>query len=69
VGVSETPYVETEVLIAVMNGDIDEAKRLLRDCFPGELNELATNAFKLYTMANAIRNTKLAEEGRGKIHG
>lgn len=34
---SETPYVETEALLAAMNGDIDRCETLLAAFLPGEL--------------------------------
>lgn len=34
---SETPYVETEALLAAMNGDIDRCETLLAGLLPGEL--------------------------------
>lgn len=35
----ETPYVETEALLAAMNGDHDRAEAILADFLPGELRK------------------------------
>lgn len=38
---NETPYIETELLLAVMNDDEDRAVSLLGEMLPGERQELA----------------------------
>jgi hypothetical protein len=40
-------YTETTILLAVIVGDYDEAKRLIADMLPGERRELIAQAHKL----------------------
>lgn len=48
-----TPYAETEALLALLNGDEGECERILLDCLPGELGNLARVAGQLRDMAHA----------------
>lgn len=43
----ETPYMETEALLAVMNEDHQRLKSLLNDMHPGEVQELYEQVGKL----------------------
>lgn len=52
---NETPYTETEVLLAIMNDDIEKTDRLLRDMLPYELTSFLRSANKLvFYITNAI---------------
>lgn len=50
----ETPYVETEALIAVMCDDIDKARRILREFYPSELSRLAEHAVQLASLCHEV---------------
>lgn len=44
---TETPYTETEALLAVMNGDYERLKFLLDGMLPNELAALTRNSDRL----------------------
>ena len=55
---AETPYVETEILLAVLNDDRDRAEALYRTLSPKEI-EIAAQAFYLaHTMGLDVRYGK-----------
>jgi hypothetical protein len=49
---AETPYAETEALLAVMNGDEEEALRLVDELLPGERAALVKHLRKLAHIAD-----------------
>lgn len=51
---SETPYVETEALLAVMNDDEGRLAELLGGMFPGELDDLVRTASALQIAASRV---------------
>lgn len=52
---SETPYAETEVLLAVMNNDIETAMKILSDFSPTELYTFANQLTELKYLVNRYR--------------
>lgn len=50
---TETPYVETEALLAMMRGDRDEALRLVDEMLPNERASLSAAACALATFADS----------------
>lgn len=54
----ETPYVETEALLAVMNGDEDEARRILGGMYRGERVDLLGHAERLAELAEEINRAE-----------
>lgn len=44
---SSTPYVETETLLAVLEGRHDDARRMMGEMFPGEARNLRQACDKL----------------------
>lgn len=50
-----TPYTETEVLVAVMEGDYEGAKELLADMLPSELSTFAGNLINLRWLVSEAR--------------
>ena len=46
-------FVETQALVAVMDGDETEATRLLQTMLPGELRGLADSCDRLSALASA----------------
>ncbi|HEV2929941.1 MAG TPA: hypothetical protein VGW74_14710 [Propionibacteriaceae bacterium] len=59
----ETSYTETEVLLAMLREDADEAKRLLADMYPTELASLIDAAEGLVEYAEEARRVKRRELG------
>lgn len=56
---AETPYVETEALLALLSEDEDALRALLRDLLPGELENLRRHAQDL---AYRCRDEQLRRE-------
>lgn len=50
---SHQTYAETAVLVAVMDDDRDEARRLIKDFFDGELSDFADQVETLSEMIGA----------------
>lgn len=57
---SRTPYVETEALLAVMEGDREHAEDLLRDLYR---NELETFDRQLTFLRDLVHNRMRARRG------
>lgn len=51
--INETPYAETEVLLALLNDDEARAREILLECYPNELDRLDEIAKKLSEMARS----------------
>jgi len=51
---SDTNFLETEALLAVMEGDLHKAAEILERLLPGELQELMNAARGLVIIANRI---------------
>lgn len=47
---TETPYTETEALLAVMNDDWDRCVELLAGMLPGELRRFEDQAYRLHQL-------------------
>lgn len=52
---AQTPFTETEALLAVMNNDEDRLAALLADMTPNELNDLRDQAWRLFAAARDLR--------------
>lgn len=50
---AETPYAETEALLALLNGNDAEAERILLECYPNELDKLAEFSDELAKMSRS----------------
>lgn len=48
----ETPYIETNALLAVMNGNDDEALKLVDELLPGERANLVKHLSRLSALAD-----------------
>jgi hypothetical protein len=59
--VSQTPYMETEVLLALLAEDEGQARQLLADMFPGELVTLERHAVRLAELARIARREALED--------
>lgn len=60
----ETPFQETEALLAVGLEDIGAAEGILQDMLPGELRKLARDARELAEMCDSMGRIKAREEFR-----
>lgn len=58
---SETPYTETEALLAVMNDDDERLAELLAGMLSVELATLRNQAFRLYAAARGQLNEAARE--------
>lgn len=56
---SKTPYVETEALLAVMEGDVERAAGILDDMLPGELVTFSRQVADLAVAIIKARTRKL----------
>jgi hypothetical protein len=63
--VSETPYPETEALLAVMNGDTVRMLGLLADMLPGELRAFEKH---LTVLRGHVKVCREQQDG-GRDHG
>ena len=50
---TETPYTETEALLAVMNDDWDRCVELLAGMLPGELIRFEEQAYRLHQLISS----------------
>jgi hypothetical protein len=63
---NETPYVETEALLALLNNDFERCEELLSKMLPGELFRLAGLAQMLSDRALGHHHGQRAAERLGK---
>ena len=63
---AETPFIESNALLALQRDANDEARGHLEQLLPGELIRLANTADELAVLARKIKRQKrLAEDARG----
>jgi hypothetical protein len=57
---TETPYTETEALLAAMNNDAERLRAIVDDMTTSELRGLVEAAYTVYITAYETRRTRLA---------
>lgn len=65
----ETPYMETEALLAILNGDREGATRIVAEMLDGEVHRFSNQVgFLLDVVAGDIRRRRLlAQGGTGRL--